>query len=272
MKLKLACADFTFPILPHDQALQVIAMLGIKGVDIGLFQDRSHLQPSTEFTNVSRSARKLKKGLDSHGLVAADMFLQLALDFESQAVNHPSAHRRRRAREAYVKALDYTAECGGKHLTALPGVHFEKEGRRDSVSRAVEELSWRVEMAKPYRICFAVEPHVGSFADSPRRAEKLVRDVPGLTLTLDYGHMYSRGYSEAQVEVLIQYSSHFHARGFSKHSGSTSLQDNTVDWKRILKVMRKTGYKGWIELEYGGNNVTDTVVLRDHLRKLAARI
>ena len=47
MKLRLACADFTFPILPHDQVLQLIAMLGIKGVDIGLFEDRSHLRPST---------------------------------------------------------------------------------------------------------------------------------------------------------------------------------------------------------------------------------
>ena len=43
MKPKLACADFTFPLLPHAKALDLIAMLGIKGVDIGLFEDRSHL-------------------------------------------------------------------------------------------------------------------------------------------------------------------------------------------------------------------------------------
>ena len=270
MKLKLACADFTFPILPHDQALQVIAMLGLKGVDIGLMQDRTHLQPSTEFKSVGRSARRLKKRLDNHGLVAADIFLQLALDYESRAVNHPSVQRRRRAREAFEKALDYTAECRGRHLTALPGVHFQQESRQDSLTRAADELAWRVERAKEYRITFAIEPHVGSFADTPRRAERLVRDVPGLTLTLDYGHMYPRGYSEAQVEQLLQYSSHFHARGFSRRSGSTTLKNNTVDWKRILRVMDRTGYKGWIELEYGGNNVTDTVILRDYLRRLAA--
>ena len=43
MKPKLACADFTFPLLPHAKVLDLIAMLGIKGVDIGLFEDRSHL-------------------------------------------------------------------------------------------------------------------------------------------------------------------------------------------------------------------------------------
>lgn len=37
MRLKLATADFTFPLLPHDQVLDLIAMLDIPGVDIGLF-------------------------------------------------------------------------------------------------------------------------------------------------------------------------------------------------------------------------------------------
>ena len=270
MKLKLACSDFTFPILPHDRALQLISILGIKGVDIGLFEDQSHLQPSSEFKSVRRSARKLKKKLDGHGLVAADIFLQLALDYESHAVNQPRSQRRRVARESFLKALDYTSECRGKHLTALPGVHFVEESRRDSLARAAEELAWRVETAKEHRITFAIEPHIGSFADTPKRAEQLVKAVPGLTLTLDYAHMYPRGYSEADIERLIQYASHFHARGVSNRGGTGSLEDNTLDWKRVFRVMDRTGYHGWIELEYGGNNVTDTVVFRDYFRKLLA--
>ena len=270
MKLKLACADFTYPILSHDQSLQMISMLGLKGVDIGLFQDRSRLQPSSEFKNVRRSARNLKKRLDNHGLVAADIFLQLAVDYESRAVNHPSAQRRRKAREAFQMALDYTAECKGRHLTALPGVHHPEESRRDSLARAADELAWRVEKARKYRIVFAVEPHVGSFADTPKRAEQLVHDVPGLTLTLDHGHLYPRGYSEAAVEHLLKYTSHFHARFVSNRGGPATLEGNTLNWKRVLHAMDEAGYKGWIELEYGGNDITNTVILRDYLRKLAS--
>ena len=33
MRLKLACSDFTFPLLSHRQALQIISALGFKGVD-----------------------------------------------------------------------------------------------------------------------------------------------------------------------------------------------------------------------------------------------
>ena len=141
MKIKLACADFTFPLLPHDQVLQLISMLGIKGGDIGLFEDRSHLQPSSEFANVSRSARGLKRQLDDNGLVAADLFLQLALDYESRALNHPSSSVRRKARDAFQQTLDYAAECRARHITALPGVHFDRESRRASTARAAEELA-----------------------------------------------------------------------------------------------------------------------------------
>jgi sugar phosphate isomerase/epimerase len=244
-------------------------MLGFKGVDIGLFEDRSHLQPSREFADVSRSARNLKKKLDENGLAAADLFLQLALDYESHAVNQPQPQRRRQAREAFLKMLDYAAGCKGKNITGLPGVHFREERRSDSVARAAAELAWRVEKAKEYRIVFGIEPHIGSFADTPQRAAKLVQDVPGLTLTLDYGHLFPRSFSEEEIEHLIQYSSHFHARGTNKHSGSSSLADNTLDWKRIFSVMEKTGYRGWIELEYGGNDLTETVRLRDYFRSLS---
>ena len=35
LKLPLACADFTFPLLPHAQVLDLLAMLEFDGVDMG---------------------------------------------------------------------------------------------------------------------------------------------------------------------------------------------------------------------------------------------
>ncbi len=42
MNYPLACADFAFPLLSHEQSLDLISMLGFEGVDIGLFEGRSH--------------------------------------------------------------------------------------------------------------------------------------------------------------------------------------------------------------------------------------
>ena len=99
MKTKFASADFTFPLLPHDDVLKLVAMLGFDGIDIGLFEKRSHLWPSREFKNLVRSARRLKQKLEDVGLKAADIFLQMNPEFVPYAINHPQATRRRKARK-----------------------------------------------------------------------------------------------------------------------------------------------------------------------------
>ena len=38
MRLKLACADFSFPLLPLAHVFDLISLLDIPAVDIGLFE------------------------------------------------------------------------------------------------------------------------------------------------------------------------------------------------------------------------------------------
>src|SRR5438093_3777298 len=126
-KFNLASADFTFPLLPHDQVLDLVAALEMDGIDIGLFEGRSHLWPSREFKNLAKSARTLRKKLDDRGLMPADVFLQMNPDFVPFAINHPQSSRRRKARDTFLRTLDYAARLGSPHVTTLPGVYFEKE-------------------------------------------------------------------------------------------------------------------------------------------------
>jgi sugar phosphate isomerase/epimerase len=277
MTLKLACADFTFPLLPHDKVLQLIAMLDLQGVDIGLFENRSHLWPSREFETISRSARQLKDKLDDLGLQAADIFLQMAPDFQPYAVNHPEAERRAKARDWFVKSLEYASESGAKHVTALPGVHFEQESREQSLACAVDELAWRVEQAQQHGIVFGVEAHVGSIVPDPASAADLVQRVPGLTLTLDYTHFTRLGTPDAQVEPLVQSASHFHIRGARPGRLQTRFADNTIDYRRVYEVSQQHNYQGWYGLEYVWqewehcnecDNVSETILFRDFLRSL----
>lgn len=277
MNTKLACSDFTFPLLPHEDALQLVSMLGFEGVDIGLFEERSHLWPSSEFEDAPRSARQLKKKLDGVGLQPADVFLQMAMDFVPYAINHPQRTRRRKARDWYLKALEYASECGCAHVTALPGVYFPVETRADSFSRAVDELNWRVARAKNYGIVFGVEPHVGSLVPRPKAAERLVQAVPGLTLTLDYTHFTKIGLPDSDVEPLMKYASHFHARGARRGRLQTSFEQNAIDYRRVVEVMRDSGYRGWLGIEYiwidwehcnECDTVSETVRFRDFFRSM----
>ncbi len=278
MKAKFACADFTFPLLNHDQSLRLVSLMEFKGVDIGLFEERSHLWPSREFKNVARSARALRKKLDNLGLKPADVFLQMAPDFKAFAINHPEGRRRKKARDWFQRTLDYTAGCGGKHITILPGVHFEDESLAESLARCVDELSWRVAQAKKSRLTVSVEAHVGSIAPRPALATALLKQVPGLTLTLDYTHFTRIGLPDSSVEPLVAHASHFHVRGARRGRLQERFAHNTIDYARVFKAMQKADYKGWIGIEYVWqdwehcnecDNVAETVLFRDFFRQLA---
>lgn len=279
MPFKLACADFTFPLLQHDQALQLIAMLGFEGVDIGLFEERSHLWPSREFSDVAKSAGDLKRRLGRLGLRPADIFLQVAPDFESYAVNHPDPGRRSKARDWFERALEYADACGCLHVTTLPGVHFhERETYEDAFTRCVEELQWRVDQALVSGITFGVEAHVGSIVPTPAQAETLVQNVPGLTLTLDYTHFTRAGLPDSVIEPLLRYAGHFHVRGACEGRLQAPFTKNTIDYRRVASLMQSSGYSGWVGIEYVWidwehcnecDNLSETVLFRDLFRALS---
>lgn len=279
MAYRLACADFTFPLLPHDDVLRLIAMLGFAGVDIGLFEGRSHLWPSREFAQLEDSAARLKAKMDDLGLAAADIFLQMDPDFTPWAINQPDASRRRHARDWFLRTLDYAAVVGARHVTTLPGVEFPGESVEVAWNRAVEELAWRVEQASRRGIVFGVEAHVGSLAPDPQRAVKLAQDAPGLTLTVDYTHFTRQGMPDSAVEPMLAYASHFHVRGAQPGRLQVAFKDNAIDYDRVLHVLRAREYAGWLGVEYVWidwercnecDNLSETILFRDYLRAAMA--
>jgi len=276
MGYQYACADFTFPLLPHRNVLELIRLMGFDGVDVGLFENRSHLQPSIVFGKPSENGRKLGCHAKEAGIAVADVFLQSDIDFSTRAINHPNENVRREEREKFKKLINYALAAKSGHITCLPGVYFKDETQESSYQRAVEELLWRIEQANRAGIIFGIEAHLGSIVDAPEKAEKLVSDAEGLTLTLDYTHFTKVGIPDEEVKPLINYASHFHARGAAKGKLQTILPENTIDYNEIVKEMKKTEYDGFIGVEYTWtewedcnrtDNVSESILLMQRLKQ-----
>lgn len=274
-KLKLACADFTFPLLPHDKVLDLITALEFDGVDIGLFEGRSHLWPSREFADLVGSARQLRRKLEDRNLQAADIFLQMDPDFSVYAINNPEPARRHKARDWFLKTLDYATAVGASHVTTLPGVYFDTESKEESWARSQEELAWRVAEASKRGIVFSVEAHVGSLAPTPDEALRLVSGIPGLTLTLDYTHFTRAGLPDHAIEPLVKLASHFHVRGAREGRLQTAFKDNIIDYARVLSALAEADYRGYLGIEYVWidwehcnecDNLSETILFRDFIR------
>ncbi len=250
MSQTISCSDFSFPLLPHHHALDLIRTLGFDGVDVGLFDQGSHLTPAAALADVGGSSRALRQRLDERGLCCSDIYLTPG-GLRDLAVNHPDAPERRRAREVFLRALEFVGGCDAKHLTGLPGMPWpDLETVDDSFSRARDELAWRVERARAAGVAFAVEPHVGSIIATPQIAARLVEQTPELTLTLDYGHFTCQGIADEQVEPLLSVSSHCHVRGAATGRLQMPLGQSQIDHERMIRAMPARGYTGAVAAEY----------------------
>jgi sugar phosphate isomerase/epimerase len=279
--MKLACADFTFPLLEHEQALDLIRMLGFDGLDLALMGNRSHVRPETVTDDLAGWARVLDERIHGRGLEVADFFFIPWTDFETMAPNHPDAAERDRARELFRAMLELAVAIGARGFTLLPGIHWPDEPWRESLERTAEELTWRVDAGRAQGIQVSVEPHIGSVVDTPEKALELADACPGLEYTLDYTHFVFQGIEETAVDPLARYARHVHFRGAAEKRLQTTLRENAIDYARIVGVLREAGYDGFIGIEYvwtpadppGGpydlthtDNVSETILLRDLVR------
>ena len=142
MKWKLACADFTFPLLRHDQSLDLIAMLGFEGVDIGLF--RRPVAPLA-FARLCRpegvGPRAGSASCATAGWRSPIFFSRpLPISSRSPPTIPISSSVARRATGSRGPSSSLSS-CGGRHISALPGVTFDGRARSRVVPSAAA-TSW----------------------------------------------------------------------------------------------------------------------------------
>jgi sugar phosphate isomerase/epimerase len=272
--MRLSTCDFTFPKLSWEQAIRLGRDLGSEAIDVALFQDRSHLDPTVVLASPAEWADRVMAELRAHGVGISDVFGQTAVAAEENAINDPDESARRKATEFFNRILEFSAACGAPHLTLLPGVHFPQERYDDSLARSAEELAWRVDAARKAGVILGVEPHLGSVVSTPSLAARLLQMCPGLSLTLDYCHFACQGIPDEEVEPLVEHASHFHARGACQGKLQAAMKENVIDYPRIVRKMNDVGYSGFIALEYVWiewmhcnevDNISETVLLRDLL-------
>jgi sugar phosphate isomerase/epimerase len=182
---------------------------------------------------------------------------------------------RQKSAEYFHRILEFTVQCGGSHLTLLPGVHFLHEQKDDSLKRAAEELEWRSQAAEHSGIRLAIEAHLGSIVPTPGEALQLLKLAPTLTLTLDPSHFIRQGISDDMVLALVSRTSHVHARCAREGRLQAPLRDNSIDFKKYLHSLNGHEYSGWITVEYTWQEwercnevdiVSETILLRNLLR------
>ena len=273
--MQLSCGDHSFPVLPHEQTVELVKMLGFTGFDLAVMGNRSHIRPEVIREDIAGWAGRLEERIRGRGLEIADVFCIPWTDFAVMAPNNPDDAERERGTALFRDMLELTLRLGAPGLTMVPGLDWPHESHEQSLARAAQELGRRAAEAREAGVRFSIEPHVGSVCGTPADVAQLVELAPGLELTLDYTHYVSQGFSDAEIEPLVPHARHFHARGGARGRVQCALKDSTIDYGRAVEALRASGYAGmlapeyvWIDWERCNecDNVSETILMRDRLQ------
>lgn len=255
--MRLASADFSWPGLRPEFVFDLICELELDGVSMAFMGGLTARQPDEIASDPSGWGERVAAELAERHLQAADVFLIPNINLVDLAVNHPDMVQREQSDSVFTAFIKFASGVGSTGITILPGMVFDGEAWTEALERSVDALRQRVELARAAGLRLSVEPHIvstrpyaGSLIDTPERVLMLLEQVPGLELTLDYGHFNVQGIPDRDVEPLIEHARHFHMRGGARGLVQTKFEDNVTDFARVLDVMARIGYDGWVEIEY----------------------
>src|SRR5262249_12025086 len=142
---------------------------------------------------------------------------------------------------------------------------------------SVEILRELAKVSNDAGVRLNIEPCEPSVADNPQDAIRLCEEVPGLGLTLDYSHFIDPGYDQSSIEPLHRFARHFHARQAAPGKRVEAVNKGTIDFKRIISLLKQQGYSGVIAVEYvdcevtticGVNVMDETIKMQNELVQL----
>jgi sugar phosphate isomerase/epimerase len=281
--VRLACDDFGWPGLRPEFVFDLIREMDLEGVSLGFFGGATPRDPQLIATDPQGWGERIAGELRERDLEPADAFFVPSGDLVGFAVNHPDPRQVEEGEQLFDAFLVFARRLGVPGVTVLPGLPFGGAPWEVALGRSVEGLRRRVEKAGEAGLRLSVEPHIvsttpyaGSVIDTPAKVESLLERVPGLELTLDYGHFNVQGIADREVEPLLQHARHFHMRGGAKGFVQTTFEDNVTDFGRVLDLMAAGGYDGWVEFEYvhdarpgcsSCDNVQETMKFRNFVRR-----
>lgn len=274
--MRLSCSDYTWPLLSHANALDLIRALGCAGVDLGFMGQRSHVRPEQVHGAVAQAAGAVRERIESRGLDVADVFAIPFTDFETMSANNPDRTEQERSLEFFADAVEFAALVGAPGLTTLPGVVFGGDTFDEALRRSAEGLRRRVDLAAERGLATSVEPHTGSLIDTPEKTLELLDRVPGLQVTLDYAHYVYGGVKQADVDPVLPHARHLQCRPARPGVLQAPVSEDSIDWALVVAQLTDNRYPGWLALEYTWQewldcNRVDTVAESALLRDILVR-
>ena len=241
MSMPLSLTAWSLPACTLQEAADISKALGIGALDVGLFY-RSALDKAQILADPQAAAAPLAElgvrlpnyyHLFGDGLAGRNLALPGTLDQNLADLR---------------QVLSFADAAGIATVFILPGVVNPGQSRSDAFKVSATSLSAMVELAADYNATLCIEPHVHSFAESPKIVGDLI-DATGIKLALDYSHFTCLGYRQDEIDPLAPHAAHVHLRQAKMGELQTKFDQGTLNFPAMFGTLRDAGYQGALAIE-----------------------
>lgn len=268
MAFKMSLTSWSLPACSLDEAVGIARVLGIGGLDVGYF-----FRPALDKARLLAEPERVADEVRALGIETPCLYHLFGTTLADRNLADPGSLDRNIA--DLTQAVRFCQRAGIGVIFVLPGVCNPGQGRSEALARSAESLKRMVPIAAKAGVALTIEAHVHSYLESPALVLELIDKVPGLKLTLDYGHFVCLGYRQEEIDVLAPHAAHVHLRQAKSGELQTKLGKGTINMGAQLATLRAAGYDGYVALEYTHQDymdslyddiLTETIQLRDLVR------
>jgi len=238
--MEFSCHTWAFNDLTLPEALGTIARLGFRYVDIG---SGPHLNAPKAAADPQAVATEIKADIEIFNLKLGDLCLMLP------RISVADEKKRSADLELYQRLVPFAVALGMPGITLSPGLAHPAEDT-EAQDRTVAALREMVKTGKDAGLEISIEPHMDSMAQTPEQALKLVEDVPGLKLTVDWAHLVCQDIFHDEIIKLLPHARHVQIRQAARAQLQTPFDRGRIQVPRVVEALRAVNYEGVVCVEY----------------------
>lgn len=190
--------------------------------------------------------------------LCVELHLSLSCLAVSNDFGRPSAGERDFELLRLMRWLDVAAFLGAPLARVFAG--WPPPSRKELLwPEMVGYLRQGAAYAQERGIVLALENHDdGGFVSTPAEVERCLAEVgsPWLRLCLDVGDL---GGDVAAIQQTVRYAAHAHAKLYELDGRGA---EKRLDWPAIIDVFQRAGYRGFLSIEYEGEEPAETALPR----------
>ncbi|MGC8612145.1 MAG: sugar phosphate isomerase/epimerase family protein [Athalassotoga sp.] len=159
-------------------------------------------------------------------------------------------------------------------ILVVPGVVNEDVSYSKAYKRSQEALKALSKKAEEVKVCIGIENVWNKFLLSPLEMRKFIDEIgsPYVRFYFDVGNVLAFSYPEHWIEVLGDYIVRVHIKDFDTSIGNIqgfkNLFEGDVNWKAVIKALRKVNYDGYLTAELSPYKTHPEMLAYDTSKKL----